>query len=119
MRVWRDWLAEAAKGGNTEVLWADSGKNFGLKLRVVELEMSVVPGPPLRMGEERDVNYRVFYEGLFCLCCLGGVLNWNGKADEVIELVVKSTQLLLMIERSREQELKHEGKAVMFGAWSL
>jgi len=75
--VWRDWLADAAKGGDTEVLWADSGKNVGLKLRVVELESQGAPGPPLRFGEERDVSYRLFYEGLSPVAMELAEANWD------------------------------------------
>jgi hypothetical protein len=33
------------------------------------------------------------------------------------ELVIKTTQLLLMVEHSIEQEVKHSGKAIVFGSW--
>jgi hypothetical protein len=74
LRVWRDWLAEQTKcegGGNGDVLWADSKKTVGLRVKVVERD--VVPvGPPLRAGEERDVSYTLFYEGVFALSVLLG-----------------------------------------------
>lgn len=90
LRVWRDWLADQANGktgGESEVLWADSKKTVGLRLRVVEQESQGAPGPPPRLGEEREVTYRLFYE----------------------ELVIRTSQLLLMVENSVEQEVKHEG----------
>ncbi len=52
LRVWRDWLAERAKAPDeeeSEILWADSKKTVGLRLRVVERE-TVPAGPPLRTG---------------------------------------------------------------------
>lgn len=68
LRVWRDWLAERAKAGDSEgneneVLWADSKKTVGLRLRVVERE-AVDAGPPLRTGEDPSVSYALFYEGM-------------------------------------------------------
>jgi hypothetical protein len=67
LRVWRDWLAERAKSGGeegeSEVLWADSKKTVGLRLRVVEREVVHV-GPPLRTGEDPNVSYTLFYEGM-------------------------------------------------------
>jgi hypothetical protein len=34
-----------------------------------------------------------------------------------IELVVKTTQLLLVVEQSLIEEVKHSGKAIVFGSW--
>jgi hypothetical protein len=64
LRVWRDWLADAAAGKcpGEDILWADSKKNIGLRVRVEERE-AVPVGPPFRVGEERDVSYCLFYEG--------------------------------------------------------
>jgi hypothetical protein len=74
LRVWRDWLAERAERAqcgetkqgdlSTEILWADSKKTVGLRVTVVEREAHPV-GPPYRVGEERDVSYCLFYEGIF------------------------------------------------------
>jgi hypothetical protein len=69
LRVWRDWLADQAKcegGGDGDILWADSKKMVRLRLKVVERE-AVPVGPPFRVGEERDVSYTLFYEGVFPL----------------------------------------------------
>jgi hypothetical protein len=66
LRVWRDWLADQAKcegGGDGDVLWADSKKTVGLRVKVVEREALPV-GPPYRVGEERDVSYTLFYDGI-------------------------------------------------------
>ncbi|PMD46943.1 hypothetical protein L207DRAFT_149569 [Hyaloscypha variabilis F] len=90
LRVWRDWLADQAKcdgGGDGDVLWADSRKAVGLRVKVVEREALPV-GPPYRAGEERDVSYTLFYD----------------------ELLVRTTRLLLMVERSEELESGNEGK---------
>jgi hypothetical protein len=65
LRVWRDWLADRAKDADdkeSEVLWADSKKTVGLRLRVVERE-TVHVGPPLRTGEDPAVSYTLMYEG--------------------------------------------------------
>jgi hypothetical protein len=80
LRVWRDWLAEQTNcegGGNGDVLWADSKKTVGLRVKVVERD--VVPvGPPFRAGEERDVSYTLFYEGVFALSVLLGERTLTG-----------------------------------------
>jgi len=98
LRVWRDWLAQRAKEGQekeSEVLWADSKKTVGLRLRVVERE-TAPPHPPLRTGEDPPVSYTLQYE----------------------ELVIKTTQLLLMVEQSIDQEVNHSGKAIVIGSWN-
>jgi hypothetical protein len=66
LRVWRDWLADAAahKCPGDDILWADSKKTVGLRVRIEERE-AVPVGPPFRVGEERDVSYCLFYEGVF------------------------------------------------------
>ena len=74
LRVWRDRLAERAERAQcretskgdlaTEILWADSKKTVGLRVTVVEREAQPM-GPPYRAGEERDVSYCLFYEGMF------------------------------------------------------
>jgi hypothetical protein len=74
LRVWRDWLAERAERAHSdetnegdlsaEILWADSKKTVGLMVTVAERE-ALPMGPPYMAGEERDVSYCLFYEGIF------------------------------------------------------
>lgn len=86
LRVWRDWLAEQAKLSETgdklvvgkgDVLWADSKRTVGLRVKVQEREALPI-GPPLRAGEERDVSYTLYYEGMFSRLCF---LPWGGEGE--------------------------------------
>ncbi|KAF4637552.1 hypothetical protein G7Y89_g521 [Cudoniella acicularis] len=92
-RVWRHWLSECVRCEAQEdepryerekkLLWADSANNVGLRMNVVErkdLEPIVV-----RRDEDPPVSYTLQYK----------------------ELAVRTSQLLLMMERSFEQETKH------------
>jgi len=105
-RIWRDWLAERAsietgvadgKEGDEEygkrLLWSSLDEHIGLRLRVNERED--VSAPVIRARyEDPNVGYTLQYE----------------------ELVVRSAQLLLMVEESLEQEVSSSGKAiVIFG----
>jgi len=98
-RVWRDWLAERVRSekGDEEydkrLLWNSLEEHIGLRLKVIERED--VPAPIIRaMYEDPNVGYTLQYE----------------------ELVVRSAQLLLMVEKSLEQEVSSSGKAiVIFG----
>ncbi|KAG4437931.1 hypothetical protein IFR05_006601 [Cadophora sp. M221] len=109
MRIWRDWLADRARpvvcsgdgerSGETNkergdrLRWADNNETVGLRLRVVEREEAT---PVLvRKDEDPPVSYTLQYE----------------------ELVIKTTQLLLLVEQSIDQEVNHSGKAVVIGSW--
>ncbi|PVH73475.1 hypothetical protein DL98DRAFT_519892 [Cadophora sp. DSE1049] len=109
LRIWREWLAERARDGlpgtngesSTETArqrgerlrWADNSETVGLRLRVVEREEDT---PVLvRKDEDPAVSYTLQYE----------------------ELVIKTTQLLLLVEQSIDQEVNHSGKAVVIGSW--
>lgn len=113
-RVWRDWLADRCKslkkrnrlevGPNTKVeqdeeykqrlLWADRGNNVGLRIRVSEKVDDLMP-VLLRRDEDPPVSYMLEYE----------------------ELVIRTTELLLVVEHSLEQEINHSGKAIVIGSW--
>ncbi|KAH6716609.1 hypothetical protein BKA61DRAFT_600076 [Leptodontidium sp. MPI-SDFR-AT-0119] len=108
MRIWREWLADRARHGcsrdgessketNKEradrLRWADNNETVGLRLRVVEREEAT---PVLvRKDEDPPVSYTLQYE----------------------ELVIKTTQLLLLVEQSIDQEVNNSGKAVVIGSW--
>lgn len=67
VRVWRDWLSERAAAGPVEegeraVLWADAGKNVGLRFRVVEKADAHRP-VLVAAGEDVPVSYTLEYEG--------------------------------------------------------
>jgi len=113
IQVWRDWLAEraaaltanwktkspseASKKAEKEdygkrMLWADSGSNVGLRLRVVE--RADVPALLLvRRDENAPVSYTLQYE----------------------ELVIRTTRLLLKVEQSLDLEVNHSSKAIVIG----
>ncbi|KAH7314358.1 hypothetical protein BKA65DRAFT_411459 [Rhexocercosporidium sp. MPI-PUGE-AT-0058] len=108
MRIWREWLADRARVGDSgngesskeshkergdRLRWADNNKTVGLRMRVVETEEAT---PVLvRKDEDPPVSYTLQYE----------------------ELVIKTTQLLLLVEQSIDQEVQHSGKAVVIGSW--
>ena len=72
MRVWRDWLKDVSLGGcgkkeeERGLLWMDSRKKVGLRVKVVDHSDAVAPAPPARMHEDLPVNYTLQYEGEFC-----------------------------------------------------
>ncbi|KAH8900305.1 F-box domain-containing protein, variant [Thozetella sp. PMI_491] len=106
IRVWRHWLAEQAvrtQAGAVEghlddgILWADSRtRNVGLRFRVVEHEVAPQHGAPVLVGADEDlpVAYRLEYD----------------------ELLVRTNQLLLMVEKSEEQEVATSGKAIVIAS---
>ncbi|KAK0118423.1 hypothetical protein ONS95_012710 [Cadophora gregata] len=109
LRIWREWLAERARAGISAddgegseetvrrrcegLRWVDNSETVGLRLRVVEREEDA----PVLVGRDEDpaVSYTLQYE----------------------ELVIKTTQLLLLVEQSIDQEVNHSGKAVVIGSW--
>ncbi|KAL2164796.1 hypothetical protein VTH06DRAFT_92 [Thermothelomyces fergusii] len=115
LRVWRDWLgararAAAAWGGgegggrgaeatgdNGEdhevvVLWADPYRNVGVRFRVTEKDIRGQHPVPVANDDQRLVAYRLEFE----------------------ELLVRSTTLLVMAEKSEMQEFSPESKAVVY-----
>ena len=126
VRVWREWLAERArmrigdaateidskereKGGEPEngLLWSDTEKYVGLRLRVIERQDERVPVLVSR-DEDPNVGYTLQYEGLLFLSSFR--CEWYLRNAE---LVVRSTQLLLMMEDSLDREIGNSGKAVV------
>ncbi len=77
-RVWRNWLGEQAKKSlpsnstqqeSTEdykkrLLWSSLSEHTGLRLRVEERKDIPAPVIQRRSGEEENVSYTLFYEGL-------------------------------------------------------
>ncbi|KAI0109828.1 hypothetical protein F4814DRAFT_441285 [Daldinia grandis] len=107
IRVWRDWLSEAAKAtaraqqqagsgsGSDErtILWTDSSKTVGIRFRVVEDES--IPAPVLfGRDDEPSVTYSLEYQ----------------------ELLIRANWLLLSFESSETQEETHAGKAVVIAS---
>ncbi|KAI1843882.1 hypothetical protein JX266_009938 [Neoarthrinium moseri] len=103
IRIWRDWLAEQTELGPSEsartdvshssILWTDSAHNFGLRLKVVEKPDTPAPvllGP----GEEAPVSYVLEYT----------------------ELIIRTNQLLLSMEKAEAQQVNHSSKAIVIAS---
>ena len=124
-RVWRDWLAERAAVDSCPIqeedvdavaqkrlLWADSGSHVGLRMRVKERDD--IHNPVIvRRDEDPAVSYTLQYEG--------ATLNFREPTRQWLminaELLIRTTQLLLMVEQAKEQEVNHSGKAIVIGSW--
>ncbi|OCK82054.1 hypothetical protein K432DRAFT_441878 [Lepidopterella palustris CBS 459.81] len=129
LRVWRDWMARMAERGEAgrgsesmeqdrsgsgkgkeaveenvnespclddeSILWVSSAKNTGLRLRIRE-RMSRRDAPILlRVDEDVPVSYEIVYD----------------------ELLVRTSHLLLMLEKSSIQQDNCIGKAIVFGSF--
>lgn len=100
IRVWRDWLAAQASGqaivggGAPEepVLWADSDRDVGLRFRVTEKDVRGEQDVLVARDDELPVAYRLEFE----------------------ELLVRSSKLLEMVEKSEEREAQTEGYSYFF-----
>ncbi|KAK7748751.1 hypothetical protein SLS53_000775 [Cytospora paraplurivora] len=96
VRVFRRWLRERASGtGNAreDILWTDRQKNVGLRFKVRE-DLSARTGPAIwteQDEEDRPVSYELEYQ----------------------ELVVRTSQLLLNVEKAEDQEVQHTGNAIV------
>lgn len=121
LRVWRDWLGRTAgpDGGWSEaqvaireekvegaegssrlndeerILWIGTAQNVGIKLRIRERRFRRENAILVAVDEDVAVSYDIEYE----------------------ELLVRTSHLLLMIERSLVQQQNHSGKAVVFGSF--
>ncbi len=79
------------------ILWANARtRNVGLRLRVIERSIAPQQSGPILVGSEEDfpVEYRLEYE----------------------ELVVRTNQLLLMVEKGEAQEHATSGKAIVIAS---
>lgn len=129
VRVWRDWLAEQCSSlGKSNVvniqrdskiieekepgeclLWADPRQNTGLRIRVSKREeplLAVLDGP----NDEGCVSYMLQYEGKF----MDPAMN----IADLVELVLRSTQLLLALELSEDHQRNSSIGGVVIGPWS-
>ncbi|KAL7793078.1 hypothetical protein V8C37DRAFT_111698 [Trichoderma ceciliae] len=97
---------------DTRVLWVDRTKDVGLRFRVK-------PGPEARgtiFEDEPPVFYSLVYEGWWCL------INFSPPAvDESfctdlrdgIELIVRTSTLLMAVEEAAVQRVAHSGKDII------
>ncbi|KAL8653183.1 MAG: hypothetical protein Q9210_002256 [Variospora velana] len=111
-RLWRDWLAENAVNATNErktfhvkevedsdsesngMIWADSGKTLGLKVRVKENKWRTGAPILLHRDEEQAISYSL----------------------ELEELLISTTHLLLAVEKSLVERCS-DGKAMIFGSF--
>ncbi|KAJ8062071.1 hypothetical protein OCU04_009850 [Sclerotinia nivalis] len=104
IRVFRDWLSDRVDADERHIdtpeecekrlLWVDTGKHIGLRLKVLKREEAPAP-ILLRRDEEAPAFYKLQYE----------------------ELVIRTTQLLLNVEESMTREVENSGKAIVIGSW--
>ncbi|EFQ35989.1 F-box domain-containing protein [Colletotrichum graminicola] len=100
VRVWRHWLAKAAAinaicpaAGCTDestILWVDAAKNVGLRFRVTEVTQERLP-PYRGSDEDPPVAYSLHYQ----------------------ELLVRTSHVLLAMEKAVVQEVINSGKATI------
>jgi hypothetical protein len=138
IRIWRDWLAERAvlprsKGESSlgtysrsaatnvasfedreRILWLDNRCNIGIRLRVIEREDLGTP-ILMRLDEDAHVAYSIEYEGMLPD---SGIYNFPG-AKDFLELVIRTTRLLMKVEESLQQETNETSKAIIIGSYEL
>ncbi|GKT45163.1 uncharacterized protein ColSpa_05344 [Colletotrichum spaethianum] len=100
VRVWRHWLAKAAASSaicpagdytdDSTTLWIDTAKNVGLRFRVTEVTQERLP-PYRGFDEDPPVAYSLYYK----------------------ELLVRTSHVLLAMEKSVVQEVVDSGKATI------
>ncbi|KAK0114291.1 hypothetical protein ONS95_013786 [Cadophora gregata] len=100
-RFWRNWLGEQAKKNwsasfaqaesqDERLLWSSMNQHTGLRLRVIERLGSASSSTRIHVDDD-NVSYTLQYE----------------------ELVVRTSRLLLQVEKTLSEEVNHEGKAMM------
>ncbi|GKT93185.1 F-box domain-containing protein [Colletotrichum tofieldiae] len=122
VRVWRHWLAKAAAssalcptGGCTDestILWTDAAKNVGLRFRVTEVTQERLP-PYRGVDEDPPVAYSLYYEGNLDSNPLIKSLGTK-QLTGISELLVRTSHVLLAMEKSAVQEVVNSGKATTF-----
>lgn len=96
VRVFRRWLAARAAGeeGTDPILWTDRNQNVGLKFRVMENIDERRPAIWSETDEDLPVSYTLVYE----------------------EVIVRTSRLLLNVEKSEDQEVATTGKAIVIAS---
>lgn len=96
VRVFRRWLAARAAGEEEvdPILWTDRYKNVGLKFRVCENTEERRPAIWSEADEDLPVSYTLIYE----------------------EVLVRTSRLLLNVEKSEDQEVTSTGKAIIIAS---
>lgn len=100
VRVFRRWLRQCHKGELKEqdqILWTDRQKNVGLRFKVRE-NVGARPGPAIWTQADEDEDLPVSYE------------------LEYQEVLVRTGQLLLKVEKAEDQEVHNTGKAIVIAS---
>ncbi|KAJ4361393.1 hypothetical protein N0V95_001904 [Ascochyta clinopodiicola] len=128
LRVWREWLSKTAARGSTpsadiqreiveevgrgkevvrevaeekfdpddqRILWVSPAKNTGIRFNVKERKLRRDAPILIKNDEDMPVSYDIEYD----------------------ELLIRTSHLLLMLEKSMVQEDNSTGKAVVFGSF--
>lgn len=94
VRVFRRWLAAAA-GDEDPVLWTDRHKTVGIKFRVQEDNADARRPALWTDDDDPPVTYHLVYE----------------------ELLIRTSTLLLEVEKSEAQEVTSTGKAIIIATF--
>lgn len=97
IRTWREWLAKRADGetGALPILWADAKQDVGIRFDVVERKAIPRQAVLVMSDEDFPVSYRV----------------------EFSELLVRTSKLLVNLEKSETEELTNLGNAVIIASF--
>ena len=119
IRVWRDWLAQLAIDStaseswsvdDSAILWADAAKGVGVRFKVTAApseRMPLISGP----DDHPPVAYTLQYEGMSPM-----FKNMYELDLQLSELLIRTTKLLLAVEKSAVLEISHSGKAVIIAS---
>jgi len=146
LRVWKDWLEKmAAKGqqanrdvpqevveevskgkevvrevgeekmdlDDARILWVSAAKNTGIRFNVKERKFRRDAPILIRADEGMPVSYEIEYDGMYTIVTLLPAAELMYHA----ELLIRTSHLLLMLEKSLVQEDNSSGKAVVFGSF--
>lgn len=132
MRVWKDWLQtradelkteeeaplkqvasaselEPAVGEDKTILWQDHKRNIGLRVAVRDAQRRFTPRP--NNDDDLPMNFTIEIKGQ---CKASSVLPFQLILCTV-ELVARTTHLMLAVETSIEDQKNTSGKAMIFG----
>ncbi|KAK1495545.1 F-box domain-containing protein [Colletotrichum cuscutae] len=121
VRVWRHWLAKAAARtaicpagqgpiDESTILWADATKNVGLRFSVTDITKERLP-VYRGLDEDAPVAYSLHYQGKITM----SRPMWQASGKRLtmtLELLVRTSQVLLAMEKSAVQEVVDSGRAV-------
>lgn len=95
VRVFRRWLAAGAAGDEDPVLWTDRHKTVGIRFRVQEDNTDARRPALWTDDDDPPVTYNLVYE----------------------ELLIRTSTLLLEVEKSEAQEVASTGKAIIIATF--